>query len=288
MEKTPSYRDTGPMQPPTAICFGEALVDHHPEGSQVGGAPLHVAARLAALGWHTYLQSRIGDDAAGRRILDTLDRHQVDAKLVQIDPGAATGSALIRKGVDGVNRFELPHPVAWDLIQIPKTLPEHDVFYFGSLIGRDKVSRRSLFASGAMSAAAQKICDINMRAPWVDGETTGWALSTATVLKCSEEELDTLSESGADELFERHSQLALIAVTQGESGATLCRRGGAKHLPALDVGVVDTVGAGDAFTAGLIDGLGRKLDDLEVLAHAIAIAADAVTSRGGLPMPAGS
>jgi fructokinase len=271
------------MQPRTAICFGEALIDHHPNGTQVAGAPLHVAARLAALGWKTYLLTRIGDDAPGRRVLDTLSRCHVDTALVQIDSRTPTGSAVIREGVDGVGRFELPHPVAWDQIELPRTLPDHDVFYFGSLVGRNEVSRDSLFAAGEMSTAELKVCDINMRAPWVNSETTGWALRTATVLKCSDEELARLSARGPEHLLERHPQLEMVAVTLGEAGATLYRKGSATHGPAADVGVVDTVGAGDAFTAGLIDGLVDGGEDLEILARATAIAADAVSSPGGLP-----
>lgn len=267
----------------SAICFGEALIDHHEEESFVAGAPLHVAVRLSSLGCSSYLLTRIGSDAPGRDILATVRAHGVDDRLVQIDPDAATGSAVISAGAEGLGRFEITHPVAWDRIESPLSLPAHDVFYFGSLAGRDSTSRDTLFLVGRNSTARQKVCDVNLRHPWIDPQTIDWALDNATVLKCSDEELPELSRQGPSDLLDKHDQLELVAVTSGSEGASLFRRRSSEvHVAAPDVTVVDTVGAGDAFTAGLIDGLGRGLDDLDVLQLAVSSATDAVSSPGGL------
>ncbi len=267
-----------------AICFGEALIDHHDDESIVAGAPLHVAVRLSSMGWSSYLLTRIGDDDAGRDILSTLSAHHVDDLLVQIDPSAATGSAVIATGAQGINRFEITHPAAWDRIEPPDTLPSHDVLYFGTLVGRDAPSRTTLFLVGGMSTARLKVCDVNLRGPWIDPQTVDWALDKATVLKCSDEELPELTSRGPAGLFDKHGQLELVAVTSGSEGATLFRRDArGVHVSAPDVAVIDTVGAGDAFTAGLIDALAHGLGDTEALRHAVTSAADAVSSPGGLP-----
>lgn len=273
------------MEPPTSICFGEALIDHHAHGSVVAGAPLHVAARLAASGWRSLLLTRVGHDGPGARIVETVRQLGIDDRLIQTDPELPSGSAVVRDGQDGVDRFELAHPVAWDRIEAPDQLPAHDVLYFGSLIGRDEPSRRALFATGELSAATIKVCDVNLRAPWVDASTIDWALAHATVVKCSTEELAVLSPGGVGDLLDAHDQLELVAVTAGEDGASLHRRDAAYQQAAPTVDVVDTVGAGDAFTAGLIHGLHTGMDDPGVLRHAIESAARAVGTRGGLPAP---
>ncbi|MDH3462375.1 MAG: PfkB family carbohydrate kinase [Acidimicrobiia bacterium] len=273
------------MEPPTSICFGEALIDHHAQGSVVAGAPLHVAARLASSGWNSLLLTRVASDAPGARIVETARRLGIDDRLIQTDPDLPSGSAVVRDGKDGADRFELAHPVAWDRIEVPDQLPAHDVLYFGSLVGRDEPSRRALFATGEMSTAPIKVCDVNLRAPWVDHSTIDWALAHANVVKCSTEELAMLSPKGVAGLFDAHDQLELVAVTAGSDGAALHRRDVVYQQSAPSVDVVDTVGAGDAFTAALIEGLRSGMDDPGVLRHAIEFAGRAAGTRGGLPAP---
>ena len=78
-----------------AITYGEALIDEYPDRRVVAGAPLHVAAHLADLGWHATLISRVGDDTDGRWIVDTAAKHGVDTSLIEIDPVLPTGRVTI-------------------------------------------------------------------------------------------------------------------------------------------------------------------------------------------------
>lgn len=270
------------MVRPTALILGESLVDYHGSESHVGGAPLHVAALLAELGWSSHFLTRIGDDGDGARITETLTRHEMDMSLVQIDPVEATGKAVVDDEDSGLVRFEISSPAAWDFISLPALIPAHDVLHFGTLANRSPVSRETIQEVVRQSTASLRTCDLNLRDPWVDDDIIEWALEEANILKMSSEELETVSADGPDALFRKHHQLQLIAVTSGASGATLIRRDSrvTREAPAVDI--VDTVGAGDAFMAGLIDALFTGATDEIALEAASQSAARALSAPGAL------
>lgn len=262
--------------------MGEALVDYHGAESHVGGAPLHVAALLAGFGWKSHLLTRIGNDADGARVEATLKRHAIEESLLQVDPDEPTGTAIVNEESAGIARFEIGVPAAWDFIAVPPEIPEHDVLHFGTLGSRSPTSRNTLQMIARKSTASLRTCDLNLRAPWVDDAVTDWALSEANVIKLSEHELYLVSPRGTESLFEDHPGLDLIAVTYGGEGATLHRRGSWVSGEAPRVQIVDTVGAGDAFMAGLIHALFQGRTDEEVLETAIESAARALGAPGAL------
>jgi len=268
---------------PTALVLGEALVDYHGDESLVGGAPLHVAAQLASLGWSSHLLTRVGEDEDGARIGETMARHGIDTSMLQTDPDHPTGRADVLDEDSGLTRFEIRSPVAWDFIAPPDMVPRHDVLHYGTLASRSDVSRQTMERVVGMSTARLKTCDINLREPRVGDDVVEWALGQANLIKLSSEELEVVAVAGAGSLLDRHPQLELIAVTSGSEGATLIRRGSQVSREPPDVEIVDTVGAGDAFTAGLIDALFRGATDEMALEAASSSAARALGSPGALP-----
>lgn len=275
------------------LTFGEALIDVYPDAERVAGAPLHVATHLAAFGWTARLVSRVGDDEDGRRIREELRRRGVDDTLVETDEVLPTGRVTIGFDGSGGHDFSIHRPAAWDAIAGPDAWPPCDALLHGSLAGRDPRSRATL-AALLEQHAALRVFDVNLRPPDVVPEVLDAGLRRAHLLKLNDDELEQvagwlgLPDEPAGWFGDRAPELRWICVTHGSEGATLHGPGDERHRigGADDVEVVDTVGAGDAFTAGLVDGLCRGWEPGRVLAHARDTSARVLCRRGGLPEPA--
>jgi fructokinase len=273
-----------------AIAFGEALIDEFPDHRVVAGAPLHFAARLAAFGWHAYLITRVGTDEDGLAVAETLRRHSVDSSLVEVDDTLPTGTTTI--DLDGTtHRFTITEPVAWDAIEGPDPLPGHDILYFGTLALRDARSRAAWRRIIDRSSAAFNVTDVNLREPFVDADTVAAVVAAADLLKANDAEIEEvarllgLPSKDPGHLLDAGPEW--VCVTRGASGAELWHRdGGRWSSDGIDTEVVDTVGAGDAFTAAIVDAIVAGTPPQEAVDRANRHAAATVAIRGGLPEPA--
>jgi fructokinase len=139
------------------------------------------------------------------------------------------------------------------------------------------------------SPAPWKVLDVNLRPPHFNRDVLEELIAAATALKLSEDELGAVGRELdiGDEpraLFGVAPGLRYVCITRGERGASLIDSSGARRddpPPAVDV--VNTVGAGDAFTAGLIAGLVEAQPPDAVLARAQAWAASVLAKPGGMP-----
>lgn len=297
------------------IC-GEALIDLVPDDASgarwtaiPGGSPANAAVAVARLGVHSALLARISGDAFGRRLRAHLTANQVDLSLtvaaaepsslaiVELDE---TGAASYRFDIDGTADWqwadhELPAVLADDLAAV----------HAGSLAlalepGAPVLER---FLAKAREQATISI-DPNVR-PSVDGNlddvrtaVNRWC-AIADVLKASSDDVSLL-HPGEDPEAVATRWLALgpgvVVVTLGAAGALAVTRAGTVRLPAPPTTVVDTVAAGDTFTAGFLTSLhdagalGGRLDGLEAgtltTAVAYGLQAAAITcSRPGADPP---
>lgn len=274
----------------SAVVFGEALIDVYPDNRVVAGAPLHVAAHLAARGWHTRFVTRLGADPDGDRIRSTLERQGVDLSLVETDTALPTGEVTITfEGTE--HSFVIHRPAAWDAIEGPGELPSHDVICYGSLAGRDARSRATLVRLLDLSDAPLKAFDVNLRPPDVLPDVLAMGLRRATLLKLSGEEFDEVARvlgmtAEPAAYFAAGPELRWLCITLGADGARLVRRDGAElSVAGPEVDVVDTVGAGDVFTAGLVGALAGGAPEREALEAARAAAGAVLVQQGGLPPP---
>lgn len=279
------------------LCLGELLVDVATDGQEfAGGAPANVAAHAASLGMPSVLVSRVGDDVRGHRLRCRLAEVGVDAECVQFDAAVPTGAVLVHLA-DGAPSYEIASPAAWDFIA---DAPEPDaaaraagVVVFGTLAQRHPVSRASIrrLVSVAADEGATLLADLNLREPFYDVDTVLWCVRHCDVLKLNDGELQAVSGLlGARgerlDLFSgllREFGLRRGVLTCGAEGAWLCEDGALWHVPAAPVEVVDTVGAGDAFSAVLAVFLGAGFSLHDAGPWCAEIAAAVVSQRGATP-----
>ena len=272
---------------PIAI-FGEVLIDQFPDGLQVlGGAPFNVAWHLQAFGLAPCFISRVGNDAAGKSIRQAITARGMAIESVQIDPDYPTGTVDVSFN-DGEPHYEILADQAYDFIAAqPLNLTnDYRVLYHGTLALRNAVSEHALNVLKGHHTGKVFI-DVNLRAPWWHKESVEQWLSKANWVKLNHEELkqlaprqNTLQETM--HLFLTQHSLDVLIVTCGSSGAMALNNVGEfiEVTPAGNLTIVDTVGAGDAFSAVLLLGMQRDWSLSVTMKRAQAFASALVTQRG--------
>lgn len=270
------------------VIFGEVLYDRFPDGSVVlGGAPFNVAWHLQAFGMAPLFISRVGDDALGRRIRDTMHGWEMDASGLQLDSAHPTGSVDVRIE-DGEPAFDIVDNQAYDHISpgaIPP-LPDCALLYHGSLAIRNAGSWRAL-QQLQQGRDLQRLVDVNLRPPWWRLDSVMPLLQGARWIKLNEAELALLvREAGTLQAqmqqLHAHCTAELLIVTRGAAGAVVLAASGEEFrvVPQDHGAVVDTVGAGDAFTSVVTLGLLRGWDVSLILERAQAFASAITGIRG--------
>lgn len=236
------------------IAFGEVLWDVIDGEPNIGGAPFNFAAQASRCGMQTALVSALGCDELGRRARETIRRERVDDTCV-FDTALPTGTVDVSI-VNGMPSYRINSPVAWDRIAFPDGigLPEKPkALYFGTLASRDPVSATTLRRMLEAYAGVFAFFDVNLRQGFWSRETVMELASRATVIKMNDEELQVLGVS-PEEMLVRFPLLRAIVVTCGGDGCDVIVRGEPEfHSSAIvSGGIVDTVGAGDAFSAAFL------------------------------------
>jgi fructokinase len=278
------------------VGIGELLWDLLPGGRQLGGAPGNFTVHAVGLGADASLISRVGEDALGREALAQLKARGVSTANVEIDPSRPTGTVGVSISSDGQPKFQIHQNVAWDALQgganAEAIVHEAAAVCFGTLAQREDVSRstiRSLVARARRDAL--RILDVNLRQNYFSRSLIEESLALANALKVNDGELPRLAEmfglpgderSQIAQLAADHS-LKWVACTRGERGSLLFSEGNWSDLPGAKTKVVDTVGAGDSFTAAMTMGFlkGWPLDEINRRANEIA--AFVCTHAGATP-----
>ncbi len=287
----PAQTAVGPLAGRPLI-FGEVLYDHFPDGSAVlGGAPFNVAWHLHGFGAAPLFLSRVGQDAEGRRIEQTMCDWGMDVAGLQRDASHPTGAVRVSLR-DGQPEFDILDRQAYDQIDTAQALAALGDFtpallYHGTLALRSATTHSALIAlrrhlaAGASTGAVPVFVDINLRAPWWNLPLVNDALRDVRWAKLNELELaevagrsltrETLVEAG--QAWRAHHGLDLLVLTLGAEGAWLLGPGFAHFGEPVPVPhVADTVGAGDAFSAVTLLGLLRGWAPQTTLQRALAFA----------------
>jgi fructokinase len=264
---------------------GEVLWDLLPTGPQLGGAPANFACHARALGAEAGVTTRVGSDEYGATIFERFKEMGISNSSLQVDKTAPTGTVTVELTGNGIPHFTIHENVAWDRLEAtPAALEaarQADAICFGSLAQRKPQARASIQRLvAAASHNALRVFDVNLRQRYYSREVIEQSLGLATALKLNDAELPVLAAMfGLAGTIPRQIQeisrlfgLQVIALTRGPAGSLLFRSGQWSDCPSAPIDVIDTVGAGDAFTAALVLGLLQEmeLDELNSLANEVA------------------
>ena len=274
------------------VIFGEVLFDVFASGKRLGGAPFNVACHLAGLGSAPLFVSRIGIDAEGEAVRTQLQHLGMDTAGLQTDPRLPTGQVVVHEGKRG-HQFEILPDQAYDAIDcklLAPLLPEKpNLLYHGTLAlrGDSRTAWRYL-----CEQIPHRFVDINLRAPYWDVATLEEILPGAQTLKLNRDELDILSGlfgNPAKNIEQRLAKLAErfaigeILLTLDKDGATYWSPEQYFQIPSDVETIVNTVGAGDAFSAAWLHARALGKSRRDALQFANRLAGVVCTLPGALP-----
>lgn len=255
------------------VALGELLIDFIPVSSdkngyptlkaQPGGAPANFLTALGKYGASTALIGKVGDDAFGHLLIDTMKQSDVETKGIVMDAKVFTTMAFVTLDASGNRSFSFARKPGVDQCikesEIDwKLLEECRVFHFGSLSLTSEPSRTATKAAVAFAKSNGKLIsfDPNLRKPLWENlrdakEQMEWGLSQANIVKISDEEVDFLwgisPEQGAQKLLNGYG-VDMVFVTLGAQGCYFANLNGSGTVPSpRGIHVVDTTGAGDIF-----------------------------------------
>jgi fructokinase len=256
-----------------AVGLGEVLWDLLPAGKQLGGAPANFAYISNLVGETGIVASSVGADWRGEELRNRLAELKLDASYIQRDAIHPTGVVTVHLNQEGQPTYDIAENVAWDFLkwtpEWQRLAAQADVICFGSLAQRSAVSRATIRAFLAASRPdAIRIFDANLRQEFFSAEVLAESLHLANVAKINVEELPIImhqlglgqhnEEKASAERLRRVFGLRLVCVTRESKGSLLLRENEIDEHPGFAVHVVDSVGAGDAFTATLAHHLLRR------------------------------
>jgi fructokinase len=276
------------------VIFGEVLFDRFSDESVLGGAPFNVAWHLQGFGSLPLVISSVGNDRSGDNVKRAMQEWKIDQSGLQTDSSHPTGAVDIHmQGKE--HRFEILADQAYDYIDLDLVRQavqaiEPVLFYHGSLAVRTERNRKVLDAL-LDEFTLPVFVDVNLRDPWWEAEHIPAMMKRAQWVKVNDEELDLLVERlnlSADSLeakakqFLEYYNIRLLIVTLGSRGAAAftTEEKGVRVSPEQNSAIVDTVGAGDAFSSVILMGLMQGWPLAETMQRAQAFASRICQQRG--------
>jgi fructokinase len=287
------------------VGIGELLWDVYHDGRKVaGGAPFNFTCHCHNLGHRAVMVSAVGDDELGRELRARVRELGLTDDFIQTDPRHPTGTVRVTVDAAGQPSYEIVEDVAWDHIawmpQLEALAGRCDAVCYGTLGQRHEVSGATIpkllsasrFGDGGY---AHRVFDINLRQHFYDRDSMKWTLYRSHTVKVNAGELRTVADlfgwagDGEAELVRQLFQFSaaetrVVIVTDGEHGCRVYpERGDVIVEPSVPAAVVDTVGAGDAFTAAMVCLTLEGKPLAECARFAIRYAAKVCESAGGTP-----
>ena len=255
------------------VALGELLIDFAPKSvneagypvlsANPGGAPGNFLAALTKYGCRTAMIGKVGDDAFGRLLTQTLAEAGIETRGIVSDPAVFTTLAFVSLDENGNRDFSFARKPGADTCLKPEEIDEGllddtRVFHFGTLSLTDEPAASATRQAVALAKDRGLLVslDPNLRKPlWKREEDARaameWSLRQADIVKISDEEIEWLwglsPEEGAQKLIREYG-VSLVYATLGPKGCHAVTKSAAVTVPSpAGIHVVDTTGAGDIF-----------------------------------------
>jgi fructokinase len=274
--------------------IGEILFDVYNNEKQIGGAPFNFIYHVNKIIGDTNFITSVGKDKDGEQILKFLDEHNISKKYVDINNEKSTGKVLIELNDDKIPEFNIRENSAYDFISLSNSEEQEIVYeskliYFGTLCQRNNVSRKTI--QSLISSNVLSMLDINIRQNYYTKEIIEKSLSACGILKINEDELNLICELciGSNQGYLQNVaalkskyDINIISVTKGKEGAEIFSKSESNFCSSPNVEAVDTVGAGDAYSAILAIGILKGLSIEKTNRLAVSFAAEVIQRKGAL------
>lgn len=284
------------MRKRTVVGLGESLWDCFGETRRPGGAPANVAFHANQLGMRGEIITRVGCDPPGDELVRLLARHGLSTKAIQRDSDHPTCLVTI----DGCGAdepvYNIPENVAWDYIKADDTLAAAthgaSAVCFGTLAQRCPVSRATIQRVLDTADGAMLVFDVNLRPPWYSREVIETSLRRCDVVKLNNLEVPIVSEllelgstgvAGFASALREQFDVKVVCVTRGKRGCFALSREEHVNVAGRPAAIVDSVGAGDAFTAAFVCGLLWRWSLDRVARFACEVGALVAARQGAMP-----
>lgn len=258
-----------------------------------GGKGANQAAAAALLGASVAFLGRVGDDEFGEPLVQALEEKGIDTILIKPASGTPTGAAFITVTPDGENAITVAPGANRSLTPGDVEAAADEIGEAGVFVAQMEVPVQTVLRAVEVAAEKGTRALVNLAPTF---EVPRELLEKLDPLVVNEHEAAFLlgrevegvkgALSAAPELLSSGPRSAVITI--GENGAVLADGESVEHLPAPEVDVVDTTGAGDAFVGALATQIARGASLQEAVAYAVRAGAAAVTkegAQGALPTP---
>ena len=281
------------------VSIGEVLWDVIGDEEHLGGAPFNFAAHARRLGHEVYFVSAVGWDERGDRVLEYMAQMKLSTRFVRRTEGYPTGIASVTLDASGQPSFHIEHPAAYDFPDLAASdleellSPVPDWIYFGTLVQLSSTAREVTGTLLAAKGEARCFYDINLRPSCYTPDLVRELMPQGTVVKLNDEEVSNVdqmcgrSHSNLEDFCRDYAGLLgweAVCVTRGAQGCVVLIGDEFIEAAGYGVKVVDTVGAGDAFAAAFLHGLGSRWPAWQIADFSNRLGA-LVTSRPGAVPP---
>jgi fructokinase len=275
--------------------IGEILYDVYPEYKKLGGAPFNFIYHVWKLSGQGNFVSRVGDDKNGREMLKFLKSKKFDCKNISVDTHYPTGKVNLRLLENKIPQFTISPESAWDYIELTDSIKslvakKTDLLYFGTLSQRSFTTRSTI--EHLLNEKIKFFCDVNLRHNFFNEQMISTTFLKASVIKTNKDELKIITDllfkreykinDAAKKLIDEYN-LDLLCVTLGSEGAYLFSKDGSNKTKPSVKKIVDTLGAGDAYSAILALGYLHGWEIEKINKYANRLAGDICMVEGAIP-----
>jgi fructokinase len=280
------------------LSVGEILWDVFPDKEIIGGAPFNLAVHLCALGGNAYIFSRIGCDRRGEQAAEQVRIKNVSSKFLQVDSQKPNGTAHVTFTSPGIASYHAPADVSHNFIAVDDSLiadlnaEGFDMLCFGTFAQKSEISRKSIQTILEEVNTRHRFLDVNLRMDFHDKDVLDYSFGKATIVKINDEECTIVSkilfgtdmtlDTFAERVIERYGAEHML-ITLGAKGCAVYSGGENAQILPPSVTVADTVGAGDAFSAGFIYNLLRGEDAFSAAEFGNTLGAFVASKEGATP-----